>query len=78
MFVPVSTVSSKSCFSLTGRVIEERRPQLLPTTVEILTRIKDWELGDARAQHDVEKEILELEQAFGNMDQGEGQATGKE
>jgi len=29
--------------------------------VEILTCIKDWELGDARAQHDVEKEILELE-----------------
>jgi hypothetical protein len=49
MVVPVSTVSSESCFSLTGRVIEERRRRLLPHTVEMLTCIKDWELGDARA-----------------------------
>jgi hypothetical protein len=37
MVVPVSIVSSESCFSLTGRVIEERRRQLLQHTVEMLT-----------------------------------------
>ena len=47
MFVPVSTVSSESCFSLTGRIIEERRRHLLSGTVEILACIKDWELGES-------------------------------
>ena len=41
MFVPVSTVSSESCFSLTGRIIEELRRRLLPETVEMLACIKD-------------------------------------
>jgi hypothetical protein len=59
MSVPVSIVSSESCFNLTGRVIEERR--LLPHSVEMLTCIKDWELGDARAQHEVEKGMQQLE-----------------
>ena len=63
MSVPVSIVSSESCFSLTGRVIKERRRRLLPQTVEMLTCVQDWELGDARAQHDIEKEVMELENA---------------
>ena len=41
MSVPVSTISSESCFSLTGRILEERRRRLSPETVEILTYIKD-------------------------------------
>jgi len=41
MFVPVSTVSSESCFNLTGRIIEERRRRLLPETMEMLAYIKD-------------------------------------
>jgi hypothetical protein len=61
MAVPVSTVSSESCFSLTGRVIEDRCQRLLPHTVEMLTCVKEWELGDARAQHEVEKGMVELE-----------------
>jgi hypothetical protein len=46
----------------------------------MLTCIKDWELGDARAQHVVKNENLELEETFSNkpLDQDEGQATGKE
>jgi hypothetical protein len=40
-FVPVSIVSSESCFSLTGRIIEEWRRRLLPETVEMLACIKD-------------------------------------
>lgn len=50
MYVPVSTISSESCFSLTSRVIEEVQQRL---TLEIAC-IKDWELGEARALHDVE------------------------
>ena len=48
MFVPVSTVSSESCFSLTGRILEERRRRLLPEHVEMLACIKNWELGERR------------------------------
>ena len=51
--VPVSTVSSESCFSLTGRIIEERRRCLSPETVEMLICLKDWELGEKRERHDV-------------------------
>jgi hypothetical protein len=40
MCVPVSTVSSESCFSLTGMILEERRWCLLPENVEMLTCIK--------------------------------------
>ena len=73
MSVPVSTVSSESCFSLTGRILEERRRRLLPENVEMLTCIKDWELGARREQH--EAEDTELEEAFKNLfldDEGAG------
>ena len=73
MSVPVSTVSSESCFSLTGRVIEEQCRRLLPHTVEMLTCVKDWELGDARAQHEVEKGMEEMEYAFSRLMEEEGQ-----
>jgi hypothetical protein len=73
--VPVSTVSSESCFSLTSRVIKEDRRRLLPHSVEMLTCIKDWELADARAQHEVEKGMQELEDAFNQLlVEREGQA----
>ena len=76
MSVPVSAVSSESCFSLTGRVIEERRRCLLPHTVEMLTCVKDWELGDARAQHEVEKGLQELDEALHKVQlKEEGQPT---
>ena len=39
MSVPVSTVSSESCFSLTGRILEDRRRRLSPENVEIPTCI---------------------------------------
>jgi len=39
--VPMSTISSKSTFSTTGRIIEECRRSLNPETVEALTCIKD-------------------------------------
>jgi hypothetical protein len=64
MSVFVSTVSSESCFSLTCRILEERRWRLLPDHVEMLTCIKDWELGSRREQH--EAEDPGLEEAFKN------------
>ncbi|XP_066361541.1 zinc finger BED domain-containing protein RICESLEEPER 2-like [Miscanthus floridulus] len=58
MSVHVSTVSSESCFSLTGRILEERRRRLLPEHVEMLACIKYWELGERRLQHDVDNQEL--------------------
>jgi hypothetical protein len=55
----VSPISSESTFSLTGRIIEERRWPLSPETVEMLSCIKDWEAGDARARHAMEDKELE-------------------
>jgi hypothetical protein len=40
-YVPVSTISSVSGFSLTSRIIEERRRRLTPEMVEILSCIKN-------------------------------------
>ena len=63
--VPVSTISSESAFSLTGRIIEERRRRLTSEMVEMLTCIKDWEEGNARTQHTVENK--ELEDSFSDL-----------
>lgn len=60
--VPVSTISSESTFSTTGRIIEERRRRLNPETVEALTCIKDWKNAESRLQHMVEDK--ELEETF--------------
>jgi hypothetical protein len=59
MNVPVSTTSSESCFSLSGRIIEERRRRLGSETIEMLVCMKDWELGQQRGQHTVEDKDLE-------------------
>jgi hypothetical protein len=40
MSVPVSTVSSESCFSLSGRILKDRWRRLLLENVEMLTYIK--------------------------------------
>jgi len=58
MTVPVSTISSESTFSLVGRVIEERRRSLTSDMLEMLSCLKDWELGAARQQHDLENQEL--------------------
>jgi hypothetical protein len=34
IYVPISTISSESAFSLCGRIIEERRRRLAPEMVE--------------------------------------------
>ena len=63
--VPVSTISSESTFSLTGRIIDERRRRLKSDVVEMLTCIKDWEDAEARMQHMVHDK--ELEETFENL-----------
>ncbi|XP_039818682.1 ethylene-response factor C3-like [Panicum virgatum] len=65
MTVSVSTISSESAFSMTGRIIEERRRRLGPEVVEMLALIKDWEQANARLQHLIEDE--ELEESFENL-----------
>jgi 16S rRNA A1518/A1519 N6-dimethyltransferase RsmA/KsgA/DIM1 with predicted DNA glycosylase/AP lyase activity len=65
MTVPVSTTSSESCFSLTGRIIEERRRRLGSETVEMLICVKDLEQGQEKAQHTAEDK--ELEDYFKNL-----------
>lgn len=76
MLVPVSTISLESCFKLTSRVIEERRRRLAPELVEMLTLIKNWELGEARTQHSVGNP--ELEEAFSNLYLDEDEAGAAE
>ena len=63
--VPVSTVSSESAFSLSGRILEERRTSLTSEMVEILLTVKDWEQADSRTQHSVENP--ELSEVFENL-----------
>jgi hypothetical protein len=69
MVVPVSTVCSESCFSLTGRILEERRRRLLSEHVEMLTCIKDWDQAKRKAQHTAED--TKLVQLFKTMKVGD-------
>jgi hypothetical protein len=63
--VPVSTISSESAFSLTGKIIEERRRSLGSSMVEVLTYLKDWQQGEDRQQHTTEN--VALEEAYKNQ-----------
>jgi hypothetical protein len=75
--VPVSTVSSESCFSCTARILEDRRRRLLPEHVEMLTCLKDWDLAARKEQH--APEDTDLEALFESMyldDGSEGSGAG--
>jgi len=48
--IHVSTVSSESAFSSSGRIIDDRRCSLSPEMIEALTVGKDWILHSRRAQ----------------------------
>ena len=65
LIVPVSTISSESVFSLAGRLIEERRRSLTSEMVEILTCLKDWQLGESREQHNIANN--DMEEHYKNM-----------
>jgi hypothetical protein len=47
MTIPVSTISSESAFSLSDRLLDDRRRSLTPTHVERLSLIKDWAQADS-------------------------------
>jgi hypothetical protein len=74
MSVSVSTTSSESYFSPTGKIIEERRRRLGSEIVEMLICIKDWEQGQEKGQHTVEDK--ELEDYFKNLWLDEEAASG--
>jgi hypothetical protein len=59
MTIHVSTISFESFFSLSGRLLDDRRRSLTPAHVKSLSLIKDWEQADARQQHNVENKELE-------------------
>jgi hypothetical protein len=65
LIVPVFTISSEGAFSLTSRIIKERRRRLTSKMVKMLTYIKDWEVENARTQHSVENK--ELEDSFSEL-----------
>ena len=48
--IPVSTVSSESAFSSSGRIIDDRRHSLKSEMVEALTIYKDWCQHEHRSQ----------------------------
>jgi hypothetical protein len=59
MTIPVSTISSESVFSLSGRLLDDQRRSLTPAHIERLSLIKDWEQADARQQHNMKNKDLE-------------------
>jgi hypothetical protein len=76
MSVPVSTMSSESCFSCTTRILEDRRHHLLPEHVEMLTCVKYWDQTARKEQH--APAGIDLEELFDNLylDEGEGRGSG--
>ncbi|EXC16342.1 Putative AC transposase [Morus notabilis] len=48
--ISVSTISSEQAFSMTRRILEERRNALQKDIVEALVCIKDWDRADQRLQ----------------------------
>lgn len=62
LIVHMSTISSESTFSVTDRIIEDRRRKLKAKMVEMLICIKDWEAAGARLQHNMDDK--ELQEAF--------------
>ncbi|GJV95881.1 zinc finger BED domain-containing protein RICESLEEPER 2 [Tanacetum coccineum] len=59
--VQASTVASESAFSISGRIISERRSRLTPESVEVCVCLKDYLDGVDRVQHETSLEgpILE-------------------
>jgi hypothetical protein len=51
LWVPVSTVSLESTFSLARRILDERRTNLTQDMVRTLMAVKNGELDKGRTQH---------------------------
>jgi hAT family C-terminal dimerisation region len=50
--VPVSTVSSESCFSSANRILTDKRTKLGANLFEKFVCLKDWIDAEERLQHD--------------------------
>ena len=44
--IPISTVASESAFSTSGRVLDQFRSTLKPSTIEAIICTKDWLFGE--------------------------------
>jgi hypothetical protein len=73
MTLHVSTISSESAFSLSGMLLDDWRRSLTSAHVERLSLIKDWELANARQQHNMENK--ELEEMIENLFLDDGPTT---
>ncbi|KAK3198291.1 hypothetical protein Dsin_021706 [Dipteronia sinensis] len=54
----VSAIASKSAFSASGKVLDERRSRLGPDILEAVVCLKDWEDAEQRAQNGKIKLLL--------------------
>ena len=64
--IPVSTISSESAFSLSGRILDNRRMSLTPVMVEALTCLKAWELAERR-QQDIIRHTDDMSEFFSSL-----------
>ncbi|KAL9669212.1 hypothetical protein QQ045_006755 [Rhodiola kirilowii] len=65
LVVPASTVASEAAFSDGGRVVNEKRADLSPNTIEALIYLKDWSLAAQRKQESARVE--EVAEALMNL-----------
>lgn len=63
--VPVSTVSSESCFSAANRILTDKRTRLGPNVFEAMVLLKDWWDAEQRVQDKSWMHAIENEQAAG-------------
>ena len=66
---PLSTIASKSTFSIAASMIRDRRTSLTPKMLEALTCLKDWEKGHMGLQSWVDDCRHEFEHLDINQDQ---------
>ena len=64
--IPVSIISSELAFSLSGRILDNRRMSLTPEMVEALTCLKDWELAERR-QQDLIRHTDDMSEYFSSL-----------